>query len=81
VNEMGIDWHGYHRAILENLKKGNTRIEDIQDQTCLRVGALVSIVGGLFAMKCVFSPRPGYLEITFQGEQYLTPITSEKRSE
>jgi len=78
---MGIDWMGYHRAILENLKKGNTRIEDIQDQTCLRVGALVSIIGGLFAMKCVFSPRPGYLEITFQGEQYLTQITSERRTD
>ena len=77
---MGIDWMGYHRAILENLKKENTRIEDIQDQTCLRVGDLVSIIGGLFAKKCVFSPRSGYLEITLQGEKYLSELTSERRT-
>ena len=80
MKEMSIDWTGYHRAILRNLKQGNTRIEDIQDQTCLKAGDLVSVVGGLFAKKAVWSPRPGYLEITFLGEKYLSELTSDKRS-
>jgi len=81
MKEMGIDWKGYHRAILRNLKQGNTKIEDIQEQTCLRVGPLVSVIGGLFAKKCVFSPRPGYLRITILGEKYFSELTSERRTE
>jgi len=80
---MSIDWIGYHRVILENLKDGETAFEKIQDNTFLTSGALTSIIGGLMAKKCVFSTRPGYFEITLLGARYLEEIstnTSEKRS-
>jgi len=44
---------------------------------------LVSVIGGLFAKKAVYSSRPGYLKITFHGERYLDELsanTSETRS-
>jgi len=78
-----IDWIGYHRVILENLKDGETAFDKIQDNTFLTAGALTSIIGGLMAKKCVFSTRPGYFEITPPGLRYLKQLsanTSEKRS-
>ena len=71
---------GYHRAILENLKQGHNQVEELQEETCLTTGALVSVIGGLFAKKAVYSSRPGYLEITFYGEKYLSELTSDSRS-
>jgi len=73
---MSIDWMGYHRAILENLKQGHNQVEELQEETCLTTGALVSIIGGLFAKKAVYSSRPGYLEITFHGERYLKELST-----
>ena len=79
-----IDWIGYHRVILENLKDGETTFDKIQDNTFLTAGALTSIIGGLMAMKYVFSTRPGYFEITTPGLRYLKQLsanTSERRTE
>jgi len=79
---MGINWYGYHRVILKNLKDGETRFEDLQEETSLTAGALTSIIGGLMAKKCVYSTRPGYFEITRPGERYLAELsmnTSEER--
>jgi len=81
---MGIDWYSHHRAILGQLKEGETRFEALQNKTSLTAGALTSIIGGLMAKKCVFSTHPGYFEITRPGERYLDEIsiiTSEKEVE
>jgi len=75
---MSIDWYSHHRAILGQLKEGETRFEALQDKTSLTAGALTSIIGGLMAKKCVFSTRPGYFEITHNGERYLHHLSEKE---